>query len=81
MFLFCALSFISLLYEAWVKYAGDPDIHVPRWLKEGTPIGIERQAEPAGIFPAVHQQTPEHDRRYMCEPGAQFVNYVSIEGA
>ena len=42
-------------------------------------MGIDRIAELAGVFPVVHQQTPERDRREMLEPGEQFINYVSIE--
>ena len=67
------------MYEAWVRASGDPDIHVPKWLKEGTPMGIDKVAELAGVFPAVHQETPKEDRRDMLEPGEQFINYVSIE--
>ena len=36
--------------HAWVERAGDPDIYVVIWLQQGAPIGIPREAEPAGIF-------------------------------
>ena len=39
------------LLEAWVKKSGDPDDVVPKWLKEGTPVGIEKEIETRGVFP------------------------------
>ena len=42
-------------------------------------MGIDKVAGLAGVFPVVHQQTPEKGRREMLEPGEQFINYVPIE--
>ena len=67
------------LYEAWVRKAADPDVHVPAWLKSGTPMGIRKTAERAGIFPPVDQQVPTADRRPLLEPDETFINYSSIE--
>ena len=67
------------LYEAWVRMADDPDVHVPRWLRQGAPMGIKQTAEFANIFPKVDQPAPVEDRRGLCEPGEQFVNYTSTE--
>ena len=49
------------LYLAWVERSGDPDIYVPIWLRQGAPIGILREAEPAGIFPRARQQQKKKD--------------------
>ena len=39
------------LLSAWVRRSGDPDLHVPTWVKEGAPLGIEKPIPVAGIFP------------------------------
>ena len=45
------------LLEAWVKASGDPEKWVTRWLKEGTPLGIEERIETCGIFPPNEEET------------------------
>ena len=36
--------------------AGDPDVHLSRWLREGAPMGIQMPIEVGGLFPAVEPQ-------------------------
>ena len=41
------------IYEAWTLRAQDPDVHVPTWLKLGTPLGMVHCPELAGHLPAI----------------------------
>ena len=45
------------LIAAWVRRSGDPDVHVPQWVEEGAPLGIELPIPTAGIFPSSDEQT------------------------
>ena len=67
------------IFEAWVAISEDPDHHVPVWLKEGTPTGIEQNPVDAGIFPRVDQGVDEKDRRPLVFGGETFLNYKSFE--
>ena len=70
------------LFEAWQKRSGDPDCHVIDWLKEGTPLGIERQIPVCGIFPRCE---PEQQELQSCkefdilEWEEELRNYKSLE--
>lgn len=39
------------LFEAWGRKAGDPEVEVPRWIREGAPLGIAKEIGCCGIFP------------------------------
>ena len=42
------------LFEAWGRKAGDPEEEVPRWIREGAPLGISKEIKEigcCGIFP------------------------------
>ena len=39
------------LFEAWIRKANDPDIHIPDWIRNGAPLGIETEIPTANIFP------------------------------
>ena len=63
------------LFEACLKAAQDPETAVPRWLKEGVPLGIENEIEPCGIFP----ETPEDSR--AVEASKVFTKMMALQGA
>ena len=67
------------IYEEWVRASGDPDVEIPRWLRRGTPMGIEVTARNVGIFPEVSDECPEHLRRPLEFYNERFVNYTSLE--
>ena len=45
------------LLQALSRETQDPDTHPIRWLREGAPLGIERQLELGGHFPAKDDPT------------------------
>ena len=67
------------IYEHWVRESGDPDVEVPRWLRRGTPMGIEVSARNVGIFPQVTDECPEHLKRPLEFYNERFLNYTSLE--
>ena len=38
-----------------MSLAGDPDTEVPKWLEQGTPVGIKAQVLPSGLLPLVSE--------------------------
>ena len=70
------------LVGALTELAKDPDAHIADWLKGFVPLGIERPILPGGVFPSIPETHigKERDRQlYLCEPGADIVNYLSYE--
>ena len=41
------------LFEAWINKANDPDVYTPSWIRDGVPLGIEREIPTANIFPTM----------------------------
>ena len=39
------------LLEAWIAKSSDPDVVLPGWIRNGAPLGIEKEIETKGIFP------------------------------
>ena len=58
--------------------AEDWDIDVQEWLRSGSPMGIESQAEPRGIFPEVNEAIPTSERRPLEHHQDNFENYCSL---
>ena len=47
------------LYEAWGRRGNDPEVEVPKWIKFGVPLGINRDIKSCNIFPpALKQDSP-----------------------
>eukprot|EP00435_Cladocopium_sp_Y103_P074084 s120_g46.t1 len=73
------------MLKAWVSKSGDPDWAVPKWLEEGTPLGIERPIEVCGIFPPSDEPELEGDVRAhvisdaVLERPDSLKNYKSVE--
>ena len=42
---------ISPLVSAWIARAGDPDVPLAEWLRDGAPAGITQQPENVGVGP------------------------------
>eukprot|EP00435_Cladocopium_sp_Y103_P009539 s1894_g2.t1 len=76
----------SEILRAWVERGNDPEVHVPRWIEDGAPLGIEVPIEVAGIFPL---NTDETDLSFLgsseLEDAAtqlskgEMVNYISVQ--
>ena len=47
----------SEIFAAIGTAVADPDQSVPRWLREGAPMGILRPIHPGGLFPLVDEQS------------------------
>ena len=72
------------MLAAWVKASGDPDGVVVKWLKEGAPLGIEKQIETAGIFPPSEEAETEDVRDHVVGDAVlarpeSLKNYKSVE--
>ena len=67
------------LYEQWTYNAKDPDVDVVAWLRGGTPMGVEENMTPRGVFPTVSEATPEESRRPLEQYHEDFRNYRSAE--
>ena len=39
------------LLEGWGRKSGDPETEVPKWIREGAPLGIAKEIGCCGIFP------------------------------
>ncbi|CAE7359038.1 icd [Symbiodinium natans] len=72
----------SELLQALVQASGDPDLPAAKWPKEGTPLGIEEEIPPGGVFPrlSAEEQVGEAARLEFCHEmsGAEY-NYQSYE--
>ena len=49
----------SDLYDSWVQQSEDLEVDVKDWLRGGTPMGIEEEMVPRGVFPVVDEKTLE----------------------
>ena len=70
------------LVRSWRERSGDPELHVPVWLAEGAPLGIEREIEPSGVFPPVLDENTANVQEGMSLAELErrgFKNYVSVE--
>jgi hypothetical protein len=65
---------------AWGLAVGDPDaaLCLPRWLREGAPLGITRPVDIMGVFPTVTDAEPR-DPGSLWSSGAGWTNYASAE--
>ena len=68
------------LWRAWVAASGDPDVHVPRWFREGAPAGIDAHPELCGVFPQVDAKKGKAamDRDFVTYHEG-YRNYTSVE--
>ena len=71
------------MLAAWVKKSGDPDTHVPVWLREGTPLGIEKEIQCAGIFPPAEEELEGTGTQEVADSVLErpetWTNYKSVE--
>ena len=73
------------MLEAWRSRGNDPEVHVPRWIREGTPLGINEPIGVCGVFPAISDDedldctNPEEleDAGAQLQKGA-ISNYTSV---
>ena len=49
-------AILAKVFEAVLRAAGDPEVEVPKWLHEHTPLGIKCPIVPSGIFPEVEEK-------------------------
>lgn len=70
----------SDLIRAWTRKAGDPDTDLADWVDEGTPLGVNLDIKPKGVFPPADK---EGDPEVMMDASLQIArgaitNYISI---
>ena len=66
------------LLEAWRKAAGDPDLWIYKWLRDGAPAGITGHLKDPGIFPECHRPADLQPQDLHCDE-QQFENYPGVE--
>ena len=69
------------LVQAWVTAAGDVEVDVPRWLRHGTPMGIEVPIIPRGVFPEVTPEEATADLESISARMEPTSNYKSFDDA
>jgi hypothetical protein len=74
------------IFRAWVSRGNDPEVHMPRWIEEGAPLGIEVPIEVAGIFPLnTEESSLDFVGAHELEDAAtqlsrgEMVNYISVQ--
>eukprot|EP00435_Cladocopium_sp_Y103_P027534 s576_g6.t2 len=71
------------ILEAWSQRSGDPETEVPKWVREGAPLGIERPIGTCGIFPKNQAETtgeskgPDEFSDALAQMG-EVTNYHSV---
>ena len=70
------------IVQAHINKSDDPESGLPRWLREGSPIGVARPVEPVGIFPRVDPEGKDRGtlEEILSEVAAKN-NYKSFEEA
>ena len=72
------------LVEAWCAKGNDPEKHVATWIRQGAPLGIEKEIPVCGIFPSAMTEDLDHKgEAELLDAEAQLArgdihNYVSV---
>ena len=69
------------LFEAWGRRGNDPETEVPKWIKEGVPLGINKKIGTCGIFPpTIKEDLPAMQGDLQVTQGLKedIANYVSV---
>jgi len=68
------------LLQAWLNAARDPEISLEAWIREGVPLGINREIETNTIFPNNTRQKETWATTRIDEVLAQgMANYTSVQ--
>ena len=62
------------------RAAGDPDVHVASWLRDGAPMGIAKAIPAGGLLPLVHEQRQQHYNE-LEQSGLWHHNHPSFDTA
>ena len=62
-----------------MQLAEDPDLEVPRWLEEGTPVGIARPIKPSGLLPLIKEFATTTAEKLQSQAQWDF-NHPSFDG-
>ena len=62
-----------------MQLADDPDLEVPRWLEEGTPVGIARPIMPSGLLPLIEEFATTTAEKLQSQAQWHF-NHPSFDG-
>ena len=69
------------LFEAWGRRGNDPETEVPKWIKEGVPLGINKKIGTCGIFPpTIKEDLPSMQGELQAVQGLKedIANYISV---
>ena len=69
------------LVQAWVTATGDVEVDVPRWLREGAPMGVKVPIVPRGVFPRVSPEEATEELGSIFANLEPRTNYKSFEEA
>ena len=64
------------------RRAGDPDIHVAKWLKDGAPMGLSAPIQPGGLFPrqSSEPETSLQDLEVAAVRGGNHPSFLEPHG-
>ena len=71
----------SHLVQGWVDAAEDKERDLASWCKHGTPMGVENDIPPRGIFPPVEPSDAQAELQEMFAQVEPTANYKSYEEA
>ena len=67
------------MWEAWTKFAKDPDTHVPRWIRTGAPLGMSAEIPSSnGVFPPIDHDEAKAEAAPDLESQLDRKNYKSV---
>ena len=63
-----------------LRAAGDPDVHVTSWLRDGAPMGIAKEIPAGGLLPLIHEERHQHYSE-LEQSGLWHQNHPSFDTA
>ena len=61
------------LCDAWLRYAGDPEGDLVRWIRDGCPLGMSVEIPSSGIYPSTDENNDE------VEAAEEIVNQLDLD--
>ena len=66
------------LWDAWIKFSGDPEPSLVSWIRGGAPLGMEVDVEESGIFPLTDLEKDEIEASEEINTQLNLDNYKSF---
>ena len=66
------------IVEGFIRDSGDPEVHLPSWLRDGAPTGVAKSIPACGIFPQAGTEATAEDVSKIYAHSGGHVNYASV---